>query len=359
MPTLDKTKQPRWKGVVMVNGNRKEKRFKDASRKSKREAIEWENKTREELKVKAKATHTVSCPNLMEWATMYLDFCKESQAAKTYADKRDVFKRFIEFTGAATDTEDIKLPLVMRFLLEQNKTRSGYAANKCRKNLATGWKWGRKYIPGFPTEGNPFQDADRMPEKRMPRYVPPEDDFWKVYNQAEGQDKVMLLYALHTAARRGEIYRTKVDHLDLSHGMDAIGTQKRKYGNMEYDRLPMTETLRKAILEWLEVRPVNSEYLFVNLSEHNYASDFYGQPFVSRQHFLRKLCKKAGVKPFSWHSIRHLTATILYREGQPVSVIQRILRHKSPNTTARYLHSLGLNETRIALSSVMDGRRVA
>lgn len=356
MPTMVKGKKTRWKGVVMVNGVRKEKRFKDASRKSKRDAIKWEDQMREELKAKAEAIPTESCPDLMQWATMYLDYSMNSQAPRTYSDKRDVFKRFLSFVGAKTSTADIKLPLVMRFLMHQNKERSGYAANKCRKNLSAAWKWGRKYITGFPMEGNPFQDADRMPEKRMLKYVPPEEDFWKTYNQAEGQDQLMLLYALHTAARRGEIYGTKVAHLDLSHGMDAIGTQKRKYGNMEYDRLPMTETLREAIVEWLKVRPVDSEYLFVNLSEHNYASDFYGKPFVSRQHFLGKLCKKAGVKPFSWHSIRHLTATILYREGQSVSVIQRVLRHKSPNTTVRYLHSLGLNETQIALSSVMDGR---
>ena len=55
---------------------------------------------------------------------------------------------------------------------------------------------------------------------------------------------------------------------------------------------------------------------------------------------------------FRFHAIRHLTASILYRLGQPVSVIQAILRHKSPNTTALYLKSLGLEETRGALESL-------
>jgi hypothetical protein len=32
-----------------------------------------------------------------------------------------------------------------------------------------------------------------MVGERQPRYVPPEEDFWKVYEKAEGQDKVMLL----------------------------------------------------------------------------------------------------------------------------------------------------------------------
>jgi hypothetical protein len=37
-----------------------------------------------------------------------------------------------------------------------------------------------------------------------------------------------------------------------------------------------------------------------------------------------------------------------------VSVIQAILRHKSPNTTAIYLRSLGLEETRGALDALAD-----
>jgi integrase len=64
---------------------------------------------------------------------------------------------------------------------------------------------------------------------------------------------------------------------------------------------------------------------------------------------MKKLCKKAKVKPFGFHAIRHLTASILYKKGNPVSVIQAILRHKSPNTTTRYLRTLGLEDTRSAL----------
>ena len=56
---------------------------------------------------------------------------------------------------------------------------------------------------------------------------------------------------------------------------------------------------------------------------------------------MKKLCKRAGVKAFGWHAIRHLTAVILYKSGEPVSKIQKILRHQHPTTTERYVASLG------------------
>ena len=49
---------------------------------------------------------------------------------------------------------------------------------------------------------------------------------------------------------------------------------------------------------------------------------------------------KGGVKPFGLHAIRHLQASILDVAGYPITIIQGILRHKSANRTARYLHSL-------------------
>jgi len=55
------------------------------------------------------------------------------------------------------------------------------------------------------------------------------------------------------------------------------------------------------------------------------------------------------VKAFGFHAIRHLTASILYRKGYSLGHIQAVLRHKNPNTTSRYLRSLGLEQVRDAL----------
>ena len=68
-----------------------------------------------------------------------------------------------------------------------------------------------------------------------------------------------------------------------------------------------------------------------------------------RAHFLDHAGKKADVKTFGFHAIRHFTASSLYKLGCNLSEIQAILRHKSPGTTERYLKSIGLEKVRGSL----------
>lgn len=136
-------------------------------------------------------------------------------------------------------------------------------------------------------------------------------------------------------------------------------TRKRKGGNLEPDTIPMTDTLKTELLWWWEHRPVKTDHVFVSLDEFPGRDKYYGQPFKHRNGFMKAVCKKAGVKHFGFHAIRHLAASILYHEGTPANVVQTILRHKNATTTERYLHSLGTKEARKALNSVMDNRKPA
>ena len=247
--------------------------------------------------------------------------------------------------------------LVLVYFRKQAKSRSGYAANKDRKDLSAGWNWACKYLDGFPQDIiNPIRAVDKFPEERKPRYVPPEEDFWEIYDVAEGQDQIMLLTYLHTAGRRTEIFNLTWEDVDFGENRIRLWTNKREKGNREFDWLPMTQDLRQDLLKWWEERPVkDASHVFVCLEENAFCTDFYGKPFTYRQHFMGRLCEKAGVKPFGYHAIRHLTASILYHKGYNVSVIQAILRHRNPTTTNRYLKTLGLGKMREALDDGLKG----
>ena len=169
----------------------------------------------------------------------------------------------------------------------------------------------------------------------------------------------MLLAFLHLAARRSEIFGIKWSDVDFKENRICLWTKKREGGHKEYDWLPMTSDLRQALLQWCEERlkqPTDDkEHVFVCLNETHFCEEYYGKPFLHRQHLMERLCNRAHVKPFGFHGIRHLTASILYKKGYPLAVIQAILRHANPNTTARYIRSLGLEETRGALEEGLKG----
>ena len=82
-----------------------------------------------------------------------------------------------------------------------------------------------------------------------------------------------------------------------------------------------------------------------------------GKPLSHNLDIMDKLCEKHGVQRFGFHGIRHLSASMLDEAGEPLALIQAILRHKSATTTARYLHSLG--GARAELDDVFSAKKKA
>lgn len=352
MPSkIQKNGHPKWKGRVQKNGIIRQKLFD-----TKAEALAWEA---EERKKDWNKEIDTAC-SLRQWAEKYLDHA-EKYSRKTYNEKRQALrelfaakqgigKRQVAIVDPDAPVASLTPGKVLAALRIQYEQRSGNAANKDRKNLVAAWNWGMKYL-GMPGP-NPCL-VEKFPEERSPRYIPPEADFWKVFQQTQGQDRVLLLAYLHLGARRSELFRLCWEDVDFGNRRIRLGTRKREGGSLEYDWLPMTGELFEALRWWQEHRTFpRHTHVFVCEQEGGFCAEQYGKPFKERMHFMRTLCERARVRPFGFHAIRHLTASILYRLGQPVSVIQAILRHKSPNTTALYLKSLGLEETRGALESL-------
>jgi integrase len=320
-------------------------------------ARQWEMDRKQELLNPSVKT---SAPELtpLEWGICYLEDAKSRWSAKTFEEKKASIRRFLEYA------KDIAFPsftanFARVYLQLQNDTRSGYASNRDRKVLMNAWTWGQAFLSevGFPDKTNPFAALKRYPEKRKPRRIPSEADFWRMFDMAKGQDRIMLLAVLHLAARKGEVFRLRWDDVDMDGNKVRLVTEKTGGKGQSESWLPMTRELRNALETWKRERPYKTKWVFTQLDDTPSPNHRPGEAFISRQHFLKRLCARAGVEKFDWHAIRHPSAVILYRSGYKVSFIQRVLRHEHPVQTETYLrsHGIDMEELRAGLE-IFDGR---
>lgn len=333
----------RWRGVVKGKGKTLRSKWFGQGEKERRKAILWEEDQKKLIQEESKKKPAIPTVSLVAWGTSYLNDVKRRHSKLNYLLQRASFRRLSVSIGGDCEISQITPPRSLSFLQERFDSCSGYAANRDRLILARAWEWGRKFIEGFPALMlNPFYAVDRFKETHESRYVPSEEDFFTVLDFSQGQDKVMLTAFLHLAARRSEIFGLKWSDVNFRDAVVTLKTCKTKDGSLREDHIPMSKELRRTLLHWWQNRPLkSSEYVFTML-ENAYAADRSpGDPFTSRCHFMKKLCHRSGVKPFGFHAIRHFSAVTLYRGGEEVYKIQKVLRHRDATTTNNYLKSLG------------------
>jgi len=270
---------------------------------------------------------------LGEWAIRYLDYSVNKHAEKTYREEKvPAFKRlFANPKLSKTDSIEVLTPAIALLHIQNLANRkTGSTANCDRKNLRAAWEWGIKYLE-LPRL-NPFAVVEKQQQNTKPRYVPPEDDFWKAYEAAgHEQDKRLLLCYLHTAARKDELFRLRWTDVDFINDRIRLWARKNRSGEWRGKWIPMTAALVEAMNAQ---RKVNGKHRFV------FIDPVSGLPYKKRYRFMSQLCKKAGVRYFDHHAIRHLTASVLAGLGVPTVDIQQILRHELISTTDRYIKSM-------------------
>lgn len=298
-----------------------------------REALDWESNLEKNLGI-AEATRTDTA---LEWINQYLDYSLERNVPIVYKAKKRIAKMALPVIGSETPVTKIDPALALKVMRTVAEASCATTGNLSRKQLSAAWNWGIKFM-GLPPL-NPFQQVNKFPVDQKPRPVPTESDFWKVVQCASERDKRFLVACLHTAARKSELFRLRWQDVDFERNFILLGTRKRKGGGMEYDPIPMTTTLKQILLEQ-QKEGLSKEYVFCHTD---------GNPYTIRVNLTRRLCKKCGVPHFSLHGIRHLTASILAREGIPLFKIGSILRHKNLSTTEEYIGRIS------PLENVLEG----
>ncbi|MBR4741294.1 MAG: site-specific integrase [Desulfovibrio sp.] len=315
-------KNGKWRAVRMINGKRK-----TCLCATKAEAKKWEAEQTENLWEPKELIPTAS---VLEFLTAYMDSQKGKVCKLNFQEKQLAFKRALCVIKPETPVDQVTMAQAEQVMRYVARLVSGYAANKTRKDLSAAWTWGKRL---YGLTVNPWRETQKMSANEKPRYVPPEADFWKVYDFCQDPvDKTMLLFFLHTGARRDEVFRLTWNDVDFERQQVRLGTRKTATGGMEYAWIPLTSELKDALILLKE----QSQNILV------FGNRCTNKKYVKRGKWIQRLCTRAGVNPFGFHAIRHLTATILAHSGMSLPSIQAILRHHNPTTTARYIQSLGV-----------------
>lgn len=204
------------------------------------------------------------------------------------------------------------------------------------------WLKRRKKIQGDLTDL--IEMIERPPRvKSLPKVVK-EDDAARLLsalNQAAGgswlhlRDRALIILALDSGVRIGELASLTLDKLDMKHRTIAAKDTKTN----EDRTVVFSERAAAPLADWLDKR-LNHLNVPENLREV-FISDYqrHGWRFLTINgigQMLKRWQKRAGVKRFNFHRLRHSYAVYTLRAGGDLLDVQRQLGHTSIATTAIY-----------------------
>lgn len=257
-------------------------------------------------------------------ANLYLDYAAKRFVPKTYDYKKYVLDSLYSHIGE-TALHAISAEQLTSYL----QTRpSNHNFNVHRKELSAFFEYSRKELKTLPH--NPITDIKRMPESKQPKFSPAAKHIQAILFTARPYEIPLLTLLVHTLARIDEILRLTWDDIEFDRKTIRLWTRKRMDGSLEFDDLPMTQTVSEVLRKLLHERK-QDKWVFY----HNRGKDRY----YRRPKFMARVCRRAKIPVFGFHALRHGAASYLASQGVPIIVISKLLRHKSRLTTEIYLHA--------------------
>jgi len=181
-------------------------------------------------------------------------------------------------------------------------------------------------------------------------------------NNCDSHLKPIVITALNTGMRRGEILNLLWDNVDLKHGFILLDMDMTKNG--ERREIPISDTLKNTlsgIMRRLDVShifhdPVSGKpYQEVKRSFHTALKRAtiekcskcdYQKALMNLQEKESGLCPRCssetiiqkGIRDFHFHDLRHTFASQLVMAGVDITTVKELLGHKDIKMTLRYAH---------------------
>ena len=130
--------------------------------------------------------------------------------------------------------------------------------------------------------------------------------------------------AYYTGMRAGEIFGLTWDRVNLKEGFIDLEPEDTK--TSEPRRIYLSPVLKDIFSQLSRVRHIN----------HNFVFTYKGNPVKEIKSTFRSACKKAGIRDFRFHDLRHTFNTNMRKAGVDRSVIMKITGHKTMSMFERY-----------------------
>ncbi len=156
---------------------------------------------------------------------------------------------------------------------------------------------------------------------------------------ASPEFRPLLVCALSTGMRRGELLTLRWREVDLEAGTVAVAAEEAK--NHRRRTIPMTPTLQAELAKLAVARPARQRrpgHFVVARPDGRPLSAFM---VASRLRAAVKACKEipAEKKPkVTMHTLRHTAASLMVAGGRTIFDVANILGHQDVKTSQRYAH---------------------
>jgi integrase len=207
-----------------------------------------------------------------------------------------------------------------------NQTVKGATVNreleclKCMLDFATK----RKYIADNPaSEVKHFNELRERPARRMPTL----DEERHILDAAPVHLRVAIILLSQTGGRTySEGFSLRWSQVDIENKVIRLTNDVKTPGSAE--PIPLSQYACDVLQAWKKEQGSNSDYVFPSPVLPN-------RPISTVKTAWKATLRRAGVTPFPIYTLRHVFCTRL-SEVAPDAVVQRAMRHTSPETKRHY-----------------------